>query len=198
MIAAAIYAAHIYDRISFDPGTNSDAPAAEYKLSGSAPLRADSIQITRNGQVWNQPVTNGRFEATVPLVAGVNHIQASFNGKVSRRIDVNGAPPISNFTGDCKGTIVASPTSGFDGDPVSVTITIDPSSTAKITRVVTHNPLCPNCDALQATKPNEFVLRQYYSGGGNATFQVQFDAYDAQNKIRCSGATAPLTVYSKP
>jgi hypothetical protein len=197
VVIGTIYAVQTYRGVSIDGDANGGAPQAVFNLTGSAPRHVDAVQINRNGQVWVQSVTGGKFTAAITLQPGVNHIQASMNGTLSKRIDVNGPSPVSAVEGDCRGTITPTPTFGFNGDPLVTTITIDPSTAAMVDRVVTDNPKCHDCSAVR-TSPNTFVLSGPFIGGDGGTFQITFVAYDGQNRARCRGTTVPLTVFTKP
>lgn len=96
------------------------------------------------------------------------------------------------LSGECNGTIVASPDSGYGGDPVIVTITISPPFDEVITRVDLRNENCNPCDSNQA-EPGRFSRTLYYQGGGGSGYVIEFDAFDKDGKIRCSGQSNPVT-----
>ena len=96
------------------------------------------------------------------------------------------------LTGDCSGTIRASPPRGYVGEPQNVTVTINPPFHRVITRVTTNNPRCQTCEA--ASKgPGQFVLSGRFEGRGGS-FRIEFLALDNDGQIRCRGETEELEV----
>lgn len=94
--------------------------------------------------------------------------------------------------GECSGRITASPSSGYVGDPFTVTITIDAPLNEEIARVTTDNPGCHDCDAQEVASGK--YTRTLYWQGTRGTFTIKFLAYDRNGKERCSGSTESLTV----
>lgn len=90
------------------------------------------------------------------------------------------------LSGDCEGTITTSVTSGYQGDPITYTITIKPPVHKEIARVTTNNPGCTNCDAKEVA-PGKYTLTHFFLGKG--PFKVTFLAFDKEGKERCSGST---------
>jgi hypothetical protein len=198
-VAAVAYAVYFMPA-SIDPGIdglNTANPAVEVR--GSAPPSARVVTILRNGYGLAVPVFNGRFVSLVPLLPGLNRIQAAVNGRVSAPVDVTGPtlppPEVTRaLAGDCTGTIAAYPTSGYVGENFLVVVNLDAAAAGVIARVTTDNPGCRSCDA-DRTAPNQFTRRLVYQGRG--PFRITFLALDKEGKVRCEGVTTDLTSHGQ-
>lgn len=93
---------------------------------------------------------------------------------------------------ECNGTITASITRGYIGDPVEVAIRIDPPFDKTITHVTTNNPGCMGCVATQ-TGPGRFIWRGRFAEPPG-TARVEFVAFDKEGNVRCRGHTTELTI----
>jgi hypothetical protein len=194
-VLLGVYAAY-FQPVSINPsvnGVNTTDPAIEVK--GSGPPSARFVSILRNGYGWQVPLVNGQFASLVPLLPGLNRIQAAVNGRVSAPVDVTGpsitaANVSSAMAGKCSGVIAVHPASGHEGEPDLVIVNLDSASAKLIARVTTDNPLCHDCDAAR-TAPNQFTVSQIYHGRG--PFRVTFIAMGKDGKVRCQGTSAELT-----
>jgi hypothetical protein len=90
------------------------------------------------------------------------------------------------LTGDCSGTIRASPLRGYVGETQDVTVTINPPFHRVVTRVTTDNPRCRDCVA-KPQRPGKFL----YSGnfGGKGPFRITFLA--SVTKVESYAAVKP-------
>lgn len=104
------------------------------------------------------------------------------------RIDQGGGV----LTGDCSGTIRASPPRGYAGEQQNVTVRINPPFHTVITRVTTNNPRCRTCDA-QPKSSGEFVFSGRFEGTGGP-YRIEFLALDNEGRIRCRGESEELIV----
>lgn len=95
----------------------------------------------------------------------------------------------SRMRGECQGMIAAHPASGYISEESIVDITIRPPLQRAITRVVTDNPGCRNCETRQIGLGR---FRWYMAYQGQGPFTVEFLAYDREGKVRCSGTTTEL------
>lgn len=93
------------------------------------------------------------------------------------------------MSGSCNGGIAVSTTSGFEGDPFTITVSIHPPFDKIITRVTTNNPRCTTCDATGGN--GRFVLSLPFAGQGS--FTIEFIAFDKDGKERCRGTSATMT-----
>jgi hypothetical protein len=192
--------------ITPDPKPKPGDPTVMVK--GSAPEGSNEVTIVRNGYAWKERVSDeGFFIASVPLEPGPNRIAAWANGHSSKAIVVVG-PPATNpstgtpLSGDCVGTIRAFPTSGYQGDPISITVQIDPAaSSVAVERVIVdcHVDLgdggryttCP----VPRTGANQFANLFYYRRN---TDEANFYAYDKDGKIRCNGSITLTPLGERP
>jgi len=188
------YAAYIAPPVSIDPGINGAITAdPAIEVTGSGPQYGASVQILRNGYAWRAALVNGRFASLVPLLPGLNRIQAAVNGRISFPVEVEGpkvaAAKVSTaMVGGCSGAIAVHPASGYEGAGNLVIVNFDRSA-EMITRVTTDNPLCHECDVVR-TAPNQFAVSQIFHGLG--PFRVTFEAFDKHGRVRCKGESADL------
>jgi hypothetical protein len=189
-----VYAAYVAP-VSIDPSINGRSTAdPAIEVTGSGPRSGTSVLILRNGYAWPAALVSGRFASLVPLLPGLNRIQAAVNGRISVAVEVEGpkvaAARVSRaMVGECSGVIAVHPASGYEGDSDLVIVNIDRSAEL-ITRVSTDNPLCHECDAAR-TAPNQFAVSERFRGQG--PFRVTFMAFDKDGRVRCQGESADLT-----
>ena len=93
----------------------------------------------------------------------------------------------------CDGAISAEPSSGYDDDPVTITVAISGDAASLVTRVTTMNP--GGEFPLQSQGNGVFQTTLYYHGQGS--FTLSFTAYDASGTALCSGSIG-LTALGPP
>lgn len=189
------YAAYVATPVSIDASINGASTAdPAIEVTGSGPRYGTSAQILRNGYAWPAALVNGRFASLVPLLPGLNRIQAEVNGHISAAVEVEGpkvaaAEVRTAMVGECSGVIAVHPASGYEGDSNLVIVNFGHSA-EPITRVTTDNPLCHECDAAR-TAPNQFAVSEQFQGKG--PYRVTFVAFDKDGRVRCRGDSAELT-----
>ena len=90
------------------------------------------------------------------------------------------------MSGNCNGNLVISPAEGYHGDRVRHIVSIEPTTNARIGKVVSDNRGCRNC-RLNKRNATTWSVQLYYGCSGRGIVPVAYSAYDRAGKLVCSG-----------